>query len=418
VNLSNLHKALGRRIRTLRDERGNAAVVFALVTPVLVGGAGLAVETSFDYVSQSRLQSAADAAAYAAAIEKMGGSNPATVSAAASQQASSNGWSAGPNGSGIRVNAPPASGPNAGLPNAVEVLLNQNAPRFFTAFFDNTPVTMGARAVAITQTAGNACILALNPTANAAVQVQGNTNVVLNGCDVMSDSVATDAINVWGSATLHTDCAVSVGGVTNHGGMTLTGCPSAITQAPRIGDPFSGLATPSAGANQTIPNGHGSGVTLSPGHYGAGMSLSGTVTLSPGVYYVSGGDFRVNAQANISGSGVTIYLASDSHVVMNGNSSVNIAAPTSGTYSGILFFGARDGTGSNTFNGDATSHMTGDIYFPSEQVSYLGNFSGVNGCTQIIADTVSWSGSSTIGVNCAAQGMRNIPARQAVKLVE
>jgi Flp pilus assembly protein TadG len=415
--LSNLHSALGRRFRNWRDERGNAAMVFALATPLLVGGAGLAVETSFDYVSQSRLQSAADAAAYAAAIEKMGGADYAHISAAATQQASANGWMAGPGGTGITVNNPPTAGAYTGQANAVEVRLSQTVPRFFTAVFSTTTVTAGGRGVAIGQTAANACILALNPTAAQAIQVQGNTTVTLNGCDVMSDSIAPDAVNVWGSSTLRAECAVSVGGVTNHGGMTLSGCPAAITNAPRVGDPFSGLATPSAGAPQSVPGGSGT-MTISPGSYAGGMTLKGNVTMSPGVYYVTGGDFRVNAGANVTGSGVTIYTASGSNVNINGNATLNIAAPTSGAYSGILFFGARGGTGSNTFNGTASSHLTGDLYFPSQQVSYLGNFAGVNGCTQIIADTVQWSGSSTIGVNCAAEGMTNIPARQAIKMVE
>jgi Flp pilus assembly protein TadG len=415
--LSNLHTALGRRIRYWRDERGNAAMVFALATPLLVGGAGLAVETSFDYVSQSRLQSAADAAAYAAAIEKMGGADAAHVSAAATQQASANGWVAGPGGTGITVNNPPAAGPNAGNAAAVEVRLSETVPRFFTAVFSSSTITAGGRAVAIGQTAANACILALDPLASKAIQVQGTTTVTLNGCDVMSDSVATDAINVWGSSTLKAECAVSVGGVANHGGMTLSGCPAPITNAPHVGDPFAGLATPTPGIARTVPGGSGS-MTINPGSYASGMTLKGNVTMNPGIYYVSGGDFKVNAGATVSGSGVTIYLASGSHVSMNGNATVDIAAPTSGTYSGILFFGARGDTGSDTFNGTASSHMTGDLYFPTQAVSYLGNFTGINGCTQVIADTVTWTGTSTISVNCAAEGMTNIPARQAVRLVE
>jgi Flp pilus assembly protein TadG len=406
-----------RKLRAWRDERGNAAVIFALATPVLVGGAGLAVETSFDYVSHSRLQGAADAAAYAGAIENMGGSPLTIVTSAARDQAAANGW---PSASGgITVSTPPTSGPNAGLPNAVEVRLTQSAPRFFTAIFASTPVALKARAVAISQSAGSACILALDKTASQAVQVQGNSTVTLTGCDVMSNSIANDAVNVWGSAKLIADCALSAGGVTNKGGMTLTGCPAPIVQAPRVADPFAGLPTPSAGTHRNIPNGNNNnGLTLQPGSYTSGMDLSGNVTLNPGVYNVSGGDFKVNANANVSGSGVTIYLANGSNVTMNGNADVNISAPTSGTYSGVLFFGDRNGSGSNTFNGDATSKLTGDLYFPSQSVSYLGNFSGKNGCTQIIADTVQWSGNTTIAVDCKDQGMNAIPARQAIKLVE
>jgi len=413
--LSKLNRAVAR---ARRDRRGNVTIIFAFAVPLVIGAGGLAVETGFDYVSQSRLQSAADAAAYAGGIERVAASPSDVIRTAATTQAIANGWTA--SGGTLTVNTPPTSGPNAGAANAVEVQLTQTAPRFFTAFFSNAPVNLRARSVASTITAGNACVLALSGTAPKAIQIQGNSTLTLTACDVMSDSVASNAIQVWGSGKLSADCAVSVGGVANSGGMTLTGCPSPITQAARIGDPFASLPVPATGPTRNIPKNPKGPYTLSPGKYSGGMDLGGDVTLAPGTYYVSGGDFNVNAGTNVSGTGVTIYLEAGSHVTINGGAHVAMAAPTSGTYSGVLFYGDRtDTSGSdNKFNGDASSQLTGDIYFPSQPVSYLGNFSGTNGCMQIIADTVQWSGNTTLGVDCAAQGMTNIPARQLVKLVE
>ena len=148
------------------------------------------------------------------------------------------------------------------------------------------------------------------------------------------------------------------------------------------------------------------------------MSLSGTKTLSPGVYIVSSGSFRINANANISGSGVTIYLASGVSVSINGNATVNLSAPTTGTYGGMLFFGSRTGTSGVTFNGTASSKLTGSIYFANQDVKYLGNFSGNGGCTRVVARTIEWSGNTSISQNCTAYGMASIPALQVVKLVE
>ncbi len=62
--------------------------------------------------------------------------------------------------------------------------------------------------------------------------------------------------------------------------------------------------------------------------------------------------------------------------------------------------------------------MTGAIYFASQAVEYLGNFSGINGCTQIVGNTVEWTGSTTVQVDCSAYGMRSIPANLVVQLVE
>ena len=71
------------------------------------------------------------------------------------------------------------------------------------------------------------------------------------------------------------------------------------------------------------------------------MNISGTRTMQPGIYVVSGGDFKINANANVTGTGVTIYIKAGTNVSINGNATVNLAAPTSGTYSGMLFFGDR-----------------------------------------------------------------------------
>jgi len=116
---------------------------------------------------------------------------------------------------------------------------------------------------------------------------------------------------------------------------------------------------------------------------------------------------------------VTIFMAGSSTVSMNGTASVKLSAPTSGTYSGVLFYGDRTGTtAQSTFNGTADSLLTGAIYFPKQQVNYLGNFSGIGGCTQVVADTLQWSGNATVNQDCTSLGMRSIPAAQSVQLVE
>ena len=98
---------------------------------------------------------------------------------------------------------------------------------------------------------------------------------------------------------------------------------------------------------------------------------------------------------------------------------MNIAAPTSGAYAGLLFYGDRtQATAKNTINGDASSLLTGAIYFPSQEVDFLGNFSGSNGCVQVVADTIYYTGSATFKTNCTGSGMKTISVAGSVKLVE
>lgn len=400
-----------RRRGLLQAQQGNVAVIFALSLPVLVGAAGFGVETTYWYYKRAQLQSAADAAAHAGAIERRSGSGPAVVRSVAVLTAEDNGFD---DGRGVaEVNAPPLSGPSAGG-DAVEVILSEPAERFFTALFHEGDVGLRARAVAVFRTAANACILALDPTAGRAANFSGSTQVSLAGCSVMANSTAADAVNLQGSATLSVDCLISGGGAQVGSGATLTECRAPVTQAPPVGDPFADLAEPAAtGGCQSA-----TGSPLQPGRYCNGLRLSGEVELAPGVYHVSGGDLRVNANALVRGEGVTIFLDGSSGVRINGTATVELSAPTSGPYAGVLFFGDRQGGGASTFNGTAQSRMTGAVYLPGQAVQYLGNFSGQDGCLQVVARTVEWSGSTRVAADCTAHGMRSLPVLHLVRLTE
>ncbi|MBZ9724879.1 MULTISPECIES: pilus assembly protein TadG-related protein [unclassified Mesorhizobium] len=396
-----------------RSRAANVATIFALTLPIVVGAAGFGVETSYWYYNSLRLQATADAAAYAGALEQISGSDTPTIVAAATQSAATNGLGAGT----IVVNTPPASGPNTAK-KAVEVIVGQKLDRMFTLIFTQTQVPEQARAVALITNASKACILALDPTASQAALFSGNTSVKFTGCSVMANSIASDAIKLQGSAGLQVDCLITAGGVSLSNPVT-TVCAAPITQALPAADPFAGLPAPAASNPCKNINGNKTTQTIQPGTYCSGLSLSGDVTLSPGVYVVQGGDFKVNANANVFGDGVTIYLAGASRVSMNGNATVNLSAPTSGSYSGVLMYGDRTATGGqSTFNGTATSLLTGALYFPRQQVNYLGNFSGKSGCTQVVADMIQWSGNATINQDCTSLGMGDIFAAQSVMLVE
>ncbi|TPJ39372.1 hypothetical protein FJ492_00770 [Mesorhizobium sp. B2-5-4] len=395
-----------------RSRAANVATIFALTLPIVVGAAGFGVETSYWYYNSLRLQATADAAAYAGALEKIAGSDTPTIVAAATQSATDNGLGNGT----IVVNTPPTSGPNIAK-KAVEVVLGQNLDRMFTLIFTQSQVPEKARAVALITDASKACLRALNPSAPQSVLFSGSTSMTLNGCVIMTNSIASDAIKVQGSAALTADCLISAGGVVLNNPVT-TICKAPITQALPVPDPFASVPAPAASNPCQNVNGGKSTQTIQPGTYCSGMSLNGNVTLSPGVYVVQG-NLKINAGAVIQGDGVTIFMAGSSTVSMNGNATVTLSAPQSGTYSGMLFYGDRTGTAAqSTFNGTATSLLTGAIYFSKQQVNYLGNFSGNNGCTQIVADTIQWSGNSTINQDCSSLGMKDIPAAASVAIVE
>jgi len=146
------------------------------------------------------------------------------------------------------------------------------------------------------------------------------------------------------------------------------------------------------------------------------MDLKGTVTLKAGEYYL-GGDLNIGSNATVTGTGVTLYMEDGAAVKINGSSTITMSAPTSGDYQGILFFGDRDSTETQTFNGSASMHLTGNLYFPNQTVTYKGNYGGNDGCTFIVADKVEISGSTNLGVGCPTD-MPRPKSFQVVKIVE
>ena len=397
-----------------RAEGGNVAVLFALVLPLVIGSAGLGVETTYWYYKRLQLQSAADTAAHAGAMERRTGADAVLVATIAGQAAQENGYD--PSAGTIEVHAPPISGPSAGG-QAVEVQLTFNGERFFTKLFAEGEVLIATRAVAAFNNASTACVLALHPTQGSAAQFQGAAKVTLNGCSVMANSIASDAVAVQGATVVSTDCLIAVGGVLDSGSLTMEECDAPVENAPPVGDPYADLAPP------PVPPGPCRHANFAPApnvNFCNGLTLDGEITLAPGVYYVSG-TLKVMPNSKITGDGVTFYLNGNSKLDFNNNATVNLKAPApaSGSpYAGVLFFGGRNSTGSVTFNGTADSMMTGALYFPSRDVQYNGNFSGLNGCTQIVSRTVNWTGSTAISADCDAYGVRPIPVLSLVKLTE
>ena len=395
------------------NEKGNVAIIFALALPIIAGGAGIGVESSYWYYQNLQIQAAADAAAFAGAIEKRSGATAYQILASAKSLATQNSFDL--TTGVIEVNSPPLSGPNT-VNSAVEVLVTLPLERYFSKLFVDGPVVVTARAVAQFETSSNACVLALEPSDSRSVLFSGNSSLTLVGCDIMANSIAPDAIRSQGLSDMTVDCLITSGGVDLNAHVTLTECVNPIVFAPTIADPFADLPVPTPVGGCLSDN----DPALSPGNYCNGMSMNHDTVLASGTYFVSGGDFSTNGSADVSGHDVTIYLDGGARVRMNGNSEITLTAPTSGVYSGVLFFGDRthSGTTKNKFNGTADSNLTGALYFASQPVDYLGNFAGTDGCTRIVALTIGWSGNTQFSQDCTHLGLRELPSMQLVRIAE
>ncbi|MFP5277044.1 MAG: pilus assembly protein TadG-related protein [Acidobacteriota bacterium] len=369
-------------------EDGQVLALTAIAFAVLMGFMALALDVAQFLYAKRQLQTAADAAALAGAIELSycGGVSDCTAMQSAVKSAmNENGYSslsfatqcAAVTGTGVKLvlnNGPCALGsadPNQGNVNYVEVTLSEQRAAFFAGVIGFPYVTLGARAEAGLDSSPD-CAYILNPHAPDALLLNGNATLSAT-CGIIVDSDANQAAVFNGSVSVSTTGLDVVGQVLNNGNNSLN--PSPTTGVSPLDNPLANLPMPAVGSctyNNYIANGN-KNVTLSPGTYCGGMILNGgnyTVTFSPGQYIMTG-NMIVNGGASLVGSGVTFYFDSGS-LTMNGNSHVDLVAPTSGTYAGMLYL--QSGTDSSTviLNGDTSSAWQGTFYAPDAQLILNG----------------------------------------------
>ena len=374
-----MRRLTSRLLRSfLKADSGNIAILAGLLMPSLILFGGYGAETAYWYYRERDIQGAADIAAYSATVALRAGKTTTAATAIATAQATANGRNSATGT--ISVHTPPTSGAYQNN-KSVQVILVESQTRYLTALLGGSTVPLSARSTATYVNLGPACMLALSKSASGAMTFWGNAFANLTDCNVVSNSMAADAFKVGGSADVTTPCVSSAGGAQVSADLTLTSCATVNTNAVPSQDPYAAVPAPTIPA--TCSSFPGSG-TATPGKFCGGVTINSTIDLDPGVYVISGGQLRLNASAN---------------------------APTSSSdpLKGLVFFGDRtQANATNTINGNASSEITGAIYFPSQEVRFLGNFSGANDCVHVIANTVYYTGSATFQTDCPGTGMSQI----------
>ena len=396
-----------------RNTSGSYMVMASLAMPVLIGAAALGTEVGFWMHQQQKMQDAADSAAYAAATYY--GPNPAaTLVNSGASVAATYGFAPGISASSahITVAEPPTDGPNAGHIGSVEVTINRSYPRMLSALFNQTPVVISARAVAKTH-GGYGCVLALDPAAAASAAIQGTPNIGLQSCSLYDDSNNVTAVSGGGSATMTALSVGIVGGITGASNFTVT--EGIWTGQPSTPDPYADVNFPTPGGcdyhnYSTKHNDH-----MSPGVYCSGIHFNGgtTATLADGTYYFEGNAFLVDGGATVLGNHVTLVFTSGNgntypNITINGGSTMNLGPPNSGAMSGIVMFADRNTPlgEPEKLDGGSGMSLTGAVYLPTGYVDWSGGNATSTTCTQVIGDTVTFSGNAAMGVNCTGVGVR------------
>ncbi|MEE8272901.1 MAG: hypothetical protein V3R98_14410 [Alphaproteobacteria bacterium] len=382
----------------LRDRSGGVFIYTAIILPLLIGVAGLSIDVVIWHAHSRIVRTIADAAAMAGALELVR-SDGVQLQAAALSDAIVNGLDSG-QGDSMTVNNPPLGGSYTGV-DAVEVIVQRPAPMFLAQLFLGAPATISARAV-VRVDANDTCVYALNPTVASAVKVAGGAQVVMP-CGVMANSTNNRAVTVSGAGSCLDATEIRIVG--DYSGNCLIPAPT--TGENPAADPLAALPPPSYDPScitgKTKVNA-GETLYLSPDHYCGAIEVSGNGTLifQPGTYILGGG-LKFNANSVVSGTDVTFYLKNTSgqsdNVIIAGGADVDLRAPTTGNYAGILFFQDPNATAgvNHNFTGGSTQTLDGILYFPTHDLSFSGGSITDNSPTMIIADTIHFTGGSQFG---------------------
>jgi Flp pilus assembly protein TadG len=380
--------------RFLKDRRGTIAVTFAIAAIPLAGVSGAAVDYSRAVQVKHKLEIATDAAALAAAGLKT--NSPAERNAAAERLVRSS----IPRELNVAVSATSSSDADVTV---VDITTSASVKTSLLQLLKIPNVEVSARSKAARPNADNGpppCVLALNKTAPASIDIGGSSVFDGRSCVLHANSVANGAMSVSGSAKVNAGGYCAVGTVTSY--YTLT--PTPTNKCRPMWDTYARLTAPSdTMCRQNLTNvsvNPNQKKTLDPGVYCGGLSLKGDVTLNPGLYVIKDGQLSMNSSGTIKGTGVTFYLVgSNAGFDLNGGSTLELTPMKAGAYAGLLLVQDRTSNvgGTSKVNGNATTNLKGAIYAPTQTIRLngTGTFGQLSPFMPMIADKIVITGNAT-----------------------
>ncbi len=354
-----------------RCQRGVVAVPFALSAMVAVGVVGMAIDYSFALSAKSQLQFVVDQSAIA------GARLPATANQNRIVAAQSN-FQTNISTSKIKTSTQTVNATNAG----VTVTGNYTYDTLLLKAWRVNQITLRARSGARSQVqnGGVACLIALNPTSDNGLHLQGINKLTSPDCWAWVNSTHNYSINAVGASLGSAQGFCTAGGVL--GGDHFQ--PAPFTGCDPIEDPFAAKVVPADGTCMPGNGLYNNGTyTLQPGTYCNGITLKpqAIATFQPGVYIIKG-QFEIQGQSEATGNGVVfVFKGANAELIVRGGGKIDVKAPAEtatnvGDLQGFVFFQDKNTTpaGRTTIiQGGGRVKMEGVLYMPTWRVDIGGN---------------------------------------------
>ena len=349
-------------MRFIADTKGNVALIFGILVPVIMGALGISVDYSAWITQQNRLQETADATVLAAANELYlaNADKDQIAETAKAIVAAHNPKKHDEIETSVEI---------LNDVNAVRVELRQKGDMYFSSMFLPTPPTIRVTALARMNGGGRICVVALEESDEATITHKQRSSIIARECGIYSNSTSPYGITTESSGKFEAELTCSAGGIS---GSTSRFDPAPLTDCPQIEDPLADRQPPPfSGCDETkfkLPR-KVREVVLFPGVYCGGLHLSGDilVTLMPGIYIIKDGHLKVDKKAIVIGYNVGFYLTGeDTTIKFAAQSKIAFTAPKTGPMAGLLFFEDRNvplGRKHDITSDDARL-LLGTVYLP------------------------------------------------------
>ena len=401
---------------------GNAAMMVALGTPAMIGGAGYAVDMGQWYMWKRELQHSVDQAAIAGAWALVHDEESDTYRVRARQEYDTNQKMTAGFDSFDEEEDVELVDFAGGTDNAVLVTASATKKLPFSSFLTNSSATIQVRAQASFAPGANynACLVS---TAEEGTGTTIGGNATVNAaCGLAALSCSEGAVDIDGSADVTTDLIAACGTINYDPDTDDEKEKAEAIKAEGVRsliDKYKGLATPEASGNGKAAGsctGRAKAQTYNPGTY-SGLVVKCDSFFNSGVYVVSGGTLDLSANAKIEGYGVMFVLQDGATLKLGGsgsNGSLRLTPMTvdqirdqtelSDDYAGMLIFEDRENdAGSNPghkINGNSKSSVEGTIYLPDGDVSISGNSGTTAQCLNISAYRIKITGNAKLSTFC------------------
>ena len=394
--------------RLFAAEGGSILVLAALTLTAVMGMSSLAVEMGTGYAAKMRNQRVADMAALGGALAYQASSSSQT-SQQGTQQPQQKAIQTATDI--VKASGLPATAATVTVgTSSVQVQITTAVPVKLAAVITNS-VSYNVSNSAVASFTGNitpACVLALNKTASAGVDMQGNTSLNTTGCAVTSNS----PISVGGSSEL-TASTITAPSTNTQGNSHINGTTTIGSNAtdPLADDDdltaaFAQLGVTAAVVMPTAPAFTATTTNWSfPGSASAFSALPNTdpvkanCTLSVQTYTCNQGTYNINNLA--VASGMTVTFSGVSTVNVYGTFSADGATLSGSQTSYNLRNGFTSGWGGPKF-GDIASLYVGGA------VSYSGNGNSIGNGNVTIMGALSIGGGSSLTIGTGAHAFGGV----------